>query len=129
LRIGWLTDIHLNFAPSKRRNGFYAEVRKKNLDSLLIGGDVVEADSVIPFLSEIENELEMPIYFVLGNHDFYRGSITAVREAVIQHVTTSRWLHWLPASGVVALTPNTALVGHDSWADGHLGDSSARQSS
>ena len=66
--------------------------------------------------------LSLPIYFVLGSHDFYRGSVAAVREAVARQSATSRWLHWLPARGVVPLTATTALVGHDSWADGRLGD-------
>jgi hypothetical protein len=31
-------------------------------------------------------------------------------------------LHYLPDSGVVPLTPEACLVGHDGWADGRLGD-------
>jgi Calcineurin-like phosphoesterase len=64
----------------------------------------------------------MPIYFVLGNHDFYRGSIAAVHHAVAHQAAAFRWLRWLPASGVIPLTDTTALAGHDSWADGRLGD-------
>jgi hypothetical protein len=66
--------------------------------------------------------LAIPIYFVLGNHDFYGGSIGTVRENVACAAAASRWLHWLPANGVIPLTANTTLVGHDSWADGRLGD-------
>ena len=92
------------------------------LDAILLGGDIGEADSVTGFLAEIERELQLPIYFVLGNHDFYRGSIAAVREAVAQQTAASQWLRWLSVSGVVPLTATTALIGHDSWADGRLGD-------
>jgi Icc protein len=122
LRVGWLTDIHLNFVSPRKRSQFYAEVREQQLDTLLIGGDIGEADSVIQFLTEIERSVGIPIYFVLGNHDFYHGSIAGVRKAVARELAASRWLRWLPASGVVPLTDNTALVGHDSWADGRLGD-------
>ena len=94
----------------------------RELDAILLGGDIGEADSVTRFLAEIESELQMPIYFVLGNHDFYRGSIAAVRDAVARRAAESRWLRWLPSSGVVPLTAATALIGHDSWADGRLGD-------
>ena len=59
---------------------------------------------------------------MLGNHDFYHGSIATVREAVARQAAVSRWLRYLPAVGVVPLSANTALVGHDSWADGRLGD-------
>ena len=122
MRLGWITDVHLNFVPALKRAEFYAQLGEKKLDALLLGGDIGEADSVAKFLGEIASTLEIPIYFVLGNHDFYRGAIVAVRENVAREAAASRWLHWLPASGVVPLTANTTLVGHDSWADGRLGD-------
>ena len=34
----------------------------------------------------------------------------------------SKTIMYLSQSGVVELTPHTALVGHDGWADGRLGD-------
>ena len=122
LRIGWITDIHLNFVSPRKRTAFYSQLRERDLDAILLGGDIGEADSVTQFLGEIESSLRMPIYFVLGNHDFYRGSIAAVRDAVARQAAASRWLRWLPASGIVPLTDATALAGHDSWADGRLGD-------
>jgi len=122
MRLGWLTDIHLNFVSPRKRSQFYAQVREEKLDALVFGGDIGEADSVTELLAEMANGLRIPIYFVLGNHDFYGGSIGSVREAVAREAAASRWLHWLPANGVIPLTANTALVGHDSWADGRLGD-------
>jgi len=122
VRVGWLTDIHLNFVPAPSRARFYQELHEARLEALLIGGDIGEAPSVIRYLDEIASALRIPIYFVLGNHDFYRGSIAAVRAAVARHAAASPFLHWLPASGVVPLTPATALIGHDSWADGRCGN-------
>ncbi len=122
MRLGWLTDLHLNFVHSLKRSAFYAHLREEKLDAVLLGGDIGEADSVTELLAEMANGLRIPIYFVLGNHDFYGGSIGAVREAVAREAAVSPWLHWLPASGVIPLTANATLVGHDSWADGRLGD-------
>lgn len=34
-------------------------------------------------------------------------------------------LHWLGGMGVVPLTEETALIGHDGWADGRLGSGAA----
>ena len=62
------------------------------------------------------------MYFVLGNHDFYRGSIQKTRQRVVETVKQARHLTYLTATEVVALTPQTALVGHDGWADTRLGD-------
>jgi 3',5'-cyclic AMP phosphodiesterase CpdA len=91
-------------------------------DALLLGGDIGEADTVTRLLKEMAAALQLPIYFVLGNHDFYHGSIADVRAGVERDAGASPWLHWLPASGVVELTAATALLGHDSWADGRCGD-------
>ncbi|MEO7651731.1 MAG: metallophosphoesterase [Bryobacteraceae bacterium] len=107
MRLGWLTDVHLNFVARARRVEFYAQLRGQNLDAVLLGGDTGEAEA-----------LRVPIYFVLVNHDFYRGSIATVRERVTREAAASDWLHWLPSTGVVSLTPDSALIGHDSWADG-----------
>jgi predicted MPP superfamily phosphohydrolase len=90
LRLGWLTDIHLNFVSSPKRAEFYAQVRQENLDALLLGGDIGEAHSVTKLLAEVADGLQIPIYFVLGNHDFYRGSFATVREDVKRQSAASR---------------------------------------
>jgi predicted MPP superfamily phosphohydrolase len=122
LRIAWLTDIHLNFVSPHDRAGLYANLAGQKLDALLVGGDIGEADSVARFLTELESALAFPIYFVLGNHDFYRGSIAATRAAVSRLAAVSPRLRWLSEMGVISLTATAALVGHDSWADGRLGN-------
>jgi Icc protein len=102
---------------------FYSGVVHQKLDALLLGGDIGEADSAPQFLDEMGQAVRIPIYFVLGNHDFYGGSITAVREIVSRQTAGSHGLlQWLSESEVIALTETAALVGHDSWADGRLGD-------
>ncbi|HVP48816.1 MAG TPA: metallophosphoesterase [Bryobacteraceae bacterium] len=122
MRLGWLTDIHLNFVSLAKREEFYLTLCHQHLDALLLGGDIGEADSVLQFLAEMEQALSVPIYFVLGNHDFYGASIAAVRESVSRETVRSSRLQWLSNQGVIPLTDTTALVGHDSWADGRLGD-------
>ena len=116
-----MTDLHFNFVSPEVRLQFYTRLREEQLHAILIGGDIGEAASVTTFLAEIADALRIPIYFVLGNHDFYGGSIRLVREAVAREAEGSAWLHWLPDRGVVPLTAVTALIGHDSWADGRLG--------
>jgi Icc-related predicted phosphoesterase len=122
MRAAWLTDLHLNFTSSQRRARLYSDIRLGGAEAVLLGGDIGEANSVCYFLTEMEEALQMPIYFVLGNHDFYGGSITTVHEAIARRAASSRWLRWLSACGPVGLTARSALMGHDSWADGRLGD-------
>src|SRR5258708_38825760 len=75
----WLTDLHLNFTDISKRQALYESVRSAGPNAVLMGGDIGEADSVGFYLREMEHALERPIYFVLGNHDFYGGSISGLR--------------------------------------------------
>lgn len=122
MKAAWLTDIHLNFLKSKQVQDFLHALSKESADCLLMSGDIGEADSIIGYLEDIETVLQKPFYFVLGNHDFYKGSIKAVRANVSDFVKTSDKLIWLNEVEYIVLTDETALVGHDSWADGRLGD-------
>ena len=58
---------------------------------------------------------------MLGNHDFYRGSIGIVRQQARMLSESTNWLKWLPHGGAVELTKQIALIGHDCWGDGRLG--------
>ncbi len=121
-RVGWTTDLHLNFVAAPMRAELYAHLKRESLDVLLAGGDIGEADCVDVYLSELEQNLQIPIYFVLGNHDFYGSSIQSVRTRIDQLARNSTHLRWLSVSGVAPIDTTTAIVGHDSWADGRLGD-------
>jgi Icc protein len=120
--VAWLTDIHLNCLSDEHRAQVLSSLSRSDADAFLIGGDIGEARSVVGYLRELEAAVARPIYFVLGNHDFYGGSIARVRSAIAQACRESRHLTWLPDSGVIELAPGTGLVGHDGWADGRFGD-------
>jgi predicted phosphohydrolase len=121
-RLAWATDVHLNFLAPHGLDYFCEALATEEPDAVLITGDIAEAPTLEPLLSRVAASLRTPIYFVLGNHDYYRSSIVQVREAVVDLCRRSEWLAWLPAIGVVPLAADTALVGVDGWADGRLGD-------
>lgn len=122
MKAAWLTDIHLNFLNNDKVDDFLKVLSKEPVDCFLMSGDIGEADSVIDYLKRIEKILEKPFYFVLGNHDFYRGAIKTVKSNISKLIKTSDQLIWLNKVEYIALTDETALIGHDSWADGRLGD-------
>lgn len=122
MKLIWITDIHFDFPDRTVIRSFLRTIRQAAPDAVLIGGDIGQAPSVASYLHEIESQLECPIYFVLGNHDFYNGSILEVRQTVGDITSKSRYLRWLNYTDVVPLSEGTALVGHDSWGDGRLGD-------
>jgi predicted phosphodiesterase len=122
-RLIWLTDLHLDHVqPPERISSFLERLRAHQPDHLLIGGDVGESSTAIPFLQEIAEAVEVPCYFVLGNHDYYRGSVERLRTraALVNRETPD--LIWLPSAGIVPLTDQVALVGHGCWSDARLGN-------
>ncbi len=118
----WLTDIHLNFLQPVQLEKFYQMVRDAKPDCILISGDISEAPRLKYTFQQFEARLPYPIYFVLGNHDYYGASIEDVHTLVQEITCDSQTLHWLTVSGVVELAPNVGLIGHDGWADGRYGD-------
>lgn len=122
LKFYWLTDIHLNFLDEWQLEKFITRLASKKSDGLLIAGDIGEADSLIAYLKLLAERVDCHIYFVLGNHDYYGGSIDYVRSELIDFIKQVPRLHWLSVNTSISLSSETALVGHDSWADGRLGD-------
>jgi Icc protein len=123
MRLARLSDIHLNFLRPGEPEQFFAAVRAENPDAVLLTGDIGEADNVVRWLERLDDALTRPIYFVLGNHDFYRGSLVGVRAAIVELVERRPNLNYLTAlEDVVELTPTVGLIGDDGWADARLGD-------
>jgi 3',5'-cyclic AMP phosphodiesterase CpdA len=124
VKLAWVTDIHLNFIGPEEVDAFTRAIAAAGPDVVLVAGDIAEAPTVEGHLLTLARALGRPIYFVLGNHDFYFGGIAEVRAAVDTLPARSPWLRWLNTAGVVELSPRTALVGHDGWGDGRLGSGS-----
>jgi len=122
MKICWLTDIHLNFFSTEQRVAFYAEITNNNCDAIAVTGDIADAPILIDVLKEMVTYLQMPIYFVLGNHDFYHGEIAKVKKAVSHLCNNEPLLIWLSEAKVKRLTNYTLLIGQDGWADGRYGD-------
>ena len=121
MRLAWMTDIHLNFLESLGRRRFLESARDQ-ADAFAISGDIAESPSITGVLTEMADVWQKPIHFVLGNHDFYRGSIGKTRVEVAELAEQLEFLTYLTATGVVELSPQAAIVGHDGWADARLGD-------
>ena len=123
MRLAWLTDIHLNFLHPDLTDEFLQEVRAGEPDAVLISGDISEAHDLRHYLEQIDDLLQRPIYFVLGNHDYYHGSIATVRNLVTELCKRRPRLHYLSVSeSPIRLTHSVALLGHDGWADGRFGN-------
>jgi len=121
-RVVWVTDLHLDAAKQEHVDRFLEKIREQNPDAILIGGDISNGVNFFGYLEKFIKLFHHPIYFVLGNHDFYFGSIKKTRQLTHRVFNGHKRVHYLTGrSDVVALTPNTALVGHDGWSDARAG--------
>ncbi len=121
MQIAWLTDVHLNFVNPPQFEKFMTELRRCSADRFIITGDIGDAPRVAWYLKRLADAVQRPIYFVLGNHDYYMGSFRAVGDILARLTAEIPELIWLTRQGIVELAPGIGLVGHDSWADGRYG--------
>ncbi len=84
--------------------------------AFLLTGDISEAPSLDYHLTQLAIGLKQPTYFVLGNHDYYKGSFQKTKEVA------SAFPLWLDHGEVHGLTERVALVGNEGWYDAEFGD-------
>lgn len=121
MRIAWLTDIHLEWLNQKSRKAFFDGIAEEHPDAVLVGGDICNHEYLESWLVKLQKMVQAPIYFCLGNHDFYHSSISEVRELARRITQAHDQIFWLPSAGVVSLSGDVGLVGHDCWGDGRVG--------
>lgn len=129
-RLGWMTDPHINFVNEHTFANLCHSIANQKLDALVITGDISEGHDITHVMNMLQEAIETPIFFVLGNHDYYRSSIADVRVQMTKKFSLKANLvapfakhkaTWLPAVGdsdFIQLAPGVALCGHDGWYDG-----------
>lgn len=122
-RFAWASDTHLDRIDTAEQIIQFAQnLVKTSPDGVFLSGDISISPRLVYHLSAIERIVQCPIYFVLGNHDYYNGEIGKVREEMNHISSSSQYLKYLPTNRYVSLTPKTVLIGHDGWYDGQYGD-------
>lgn len=119
MRLAWASDVHFDFVEPEDVEAWCGRIRAAGVEGLLLGGDIATAGSVLFWVERCAELLGRPLYFVLGNHDYYRGSVAQVREGAARLPAP---VHWLPAREPLELEPGLALVGHGGWGDARVGD-------
>lgn len=120
----WATDVHLDHLPAREAAFEFGRALAREQPEavgLVVTGDIGEAPSVERILKDLVRGFSHPVYFVLGNHDYYRGSFDAVDRAVLSTCQTTARLHWLDRE-VIPLSDAVALVGVNGWYDAGYGD-------
>lgn len=123
MRFAWISDIHIDMLDEATLEQYYVMLDTAFVDALLLGGDIGESHNLRDYLITVAKRAHVPVYFVLGNHDFYGSSIKKTRmltKVLSAQVPNLTYLTITP--DVVELTPKSALIGHDGWADLRYGD-------
>ena len=113
----WTTDPHLNHAPLDAWQRWIDAVVAQQADGLLITGDISEGDDVPFQLARLADAIHLPVYFVLGNHDFYQSSIAETRRQIVDLCREYPLLHYLTDSGPIEMLPGVVMLGEDGWGD------------
>ncbi len=122
MRLGWITDPHLNHCSLAAWERFVAQVRQSDCAAVVISGDISEGEDVMFQLRRMADAFAVPIYFVLGNHDFYFSSLERTRRGIREGAAADPRLHYLPDVPPVQLAPGIVMIGEDGWGDATEGD-------
>lgn len=114
MKLIWASDVHLNFLNEAFRLEFYESIKKAQGDAVIISGDIAGSHNVAHIITEMSDAVGIPVYFVLGNHDYYGSPIKDVKNSVSH-------LNYLPKE-MVPLSDTTILIGVDGWGDCRNGD-------
>ncbi|MEN9580023.1 MAG: hypothetical protein RJA70_3032, partial [Pseudomonadota bacterium] len=118
----WATDVHLDHLRGRDAAKWFGHSLREahpTAEGLLLTGDNAEAPTFAKLLRDLQAAFAAPVYFILGNHDYYRGSFTeGDQQALALH---SPVLHWLSVSPIWP-APGVALCGSEGWYDVRYGD-------
>lgn len=123
MKLIWITDPHFDHLLDPLGALRFGEWLKKNGggDAAVLTGDIAESPTLGDLLDFFAMGFEKPVYFVLGNHDYYRGSFAKTDEVARTLKSKSPTVTWLDEAGVVELAPDIALVGNSGWYDVRTG--------
>ncbi|HXF29170.1 MAG TPA: metallophosphoesterase [Chlamydiales bacterium] len=116
-QILWMSDLHFDSAEEEVRKKFFHALHKINCDVTLISGDIADGPKSLKYLKALREHIKGPIYFILGNHDFYGLAIDIHKKRAQEFAAAEANLYYLTTLPFVSLNETTALVGHDGWAD------------
>lgn len=120
--LAWSTDPHLPRASPAAATAYWRAVAQLEVDHFVVTGDLARAESLEGVLLRLHEVAPCPVSFVLGNHDFYGGSIPAVRRRAADLARSREGLTYLTDGGPLRLADAVVLAGRDGWADGRCGD-------
>lgn len=121
MKLAWITDPHFNFLAPKGARVFGEAVSQVvKTDAVVITGDIAEYHSFRECLIDFSEGYQNQVYYISGNHDYYKGSFEKTNKLAEALSTDNRT--WLTKSEPIKLNESTALIGHDGFYDAYYGN-------
>lgn len=117
----WFTDTHLNNVLPWTKALFIRNIVKENPKGIFLTGDISNGLTTAFNLKLLANFVKCPIYFVLGNHDYYFSNINKTHNKIKEMCEKYPNLIWLTNSDVIGLTDQVAIIGTEGWYDAAIG--------
>lgn len=114
--------MHLDRVNLVKKILFIRSLIKENPKAVFLTGDNSSGRYLYYDLYALATFVKCPIYFVLGNHDYWHSDRDKINQKVNKLINKFPNLVWLSNSEVVSLTPKVALIGDEGWYDGYNGD-------
>jgi 3',5'-cyclic-AMP phosphodiesterase len=114
------TDTHL--LPFNRYK-MLSSILDEKPSGVFLTGDISHSGyTLIGDLEFFGKRIGRPLYFVLGNHDFFGSSFDKVHVQVRSLCKQYKNLIWMNEAGTIALNEETALIGKMGWYDARVGN-------
>jgi predicted phosphohydrolase len=120
MKLAWASDIHLDCCEVATQVEFAEECADRS-DALVITGDITNGRKIALFTT-FAAKYGKPVYFVLGNHDYWHGSFASVTAKYRKISLAASNAHFLDSSAPIDLTPGVQLCGVSGWYDAELGN-------
>lgn len=120
MKIAFCSDLHLNFIPKNEIINFANKITDTGCDILLISGDIAESQSLDECLSLLANTFCKPIYYVLGNHCYYKSSIKDTINYCNKYLNTG-YLNFMD-NRIVKINNEITLIGQNIFYDLSVGN-------
>src|SRR5258708_1792452 len=109
----WISDTHL--LPWQRYK-FLSCILDIRPQGVFLTGDISHSGfTLIDDLEFIAKRIGRPLYFTMGNHDFWFSSFEKVSNQLTSICKKYPNLVWIDRAGVVPLNDEAALIGQMGW--------------
>lgn len=123
MKIIHISDTHFTYCNEKARKHFLQGINNKisqGGEIILLTGDISESPTLTSELFWLSENIKRPLYYILGNHDFYHSNFEIGRQLAKTAQNFSnlkQFICYLPSRQYVKLNTDTVLFGFDGLYD------------